>query len=93
MAKASPLRELYLARIEGLRRERAREAARLGLAPPVEGDAEAEVASLAERTGVSRSWVAPPRDRRRRSGSATPYLIAAAIGIGVVGVVGMTRRR
>lgn len=93
MAKPSPMRQLYVARVEGLRRERARAAAQLGLPTPAEGDLEQEIAELADRTGVKRSWVAPPRSRPERS--RTSYLVAAIIGVGIAGAVsiGVARRR
>jgi hypothetical protein len=85
------MRELFEARVEGLRRARAEEAVRRGEPPPVEGDVEEEIRALADRDGIRRSWVAPPRARKSRS--RTAYVIAAAIGIGFVGALGATRRR
>lgn len=99
MARKSPMRELFEARVEGLRRRRAEDAARFGAAPPVEGDVEEEIQSLADRYGIKRPWVAPPSPRRAHS--ATPYVVAAVIGIGLLGAgvrilgsgVESTRRR
>jgi len=83
MARKSPMRELFEARVEGLRRRRAEDAARFGTAPLAEGDVEEEIRSLANRYGVKPSWVAPPSPRKTRS--ATPYMVAAVIGIGLLG--------
>ena len=55
------------------------------------GGPPAGIAELADRTDVPRRWVAPPS--ARPSGSAAPYAIAVAVGVGILGALGLSRRR